>query len=73
MKRLKQDYTAHLIPLHPHTSQNGDGRSLTHSNPESHTLIPSATMALAVSDVNQNQSYPLLFLSEGGYCVGVFC
>lgn len=51
LKRLSADYTAHLIPSHPRTSQNRDGRSLTHNkrcNPESHSLIPSATMALVV-------------------------
>lgn len=43
-------------------------------NPESHALIPSATMALlCVSDATQNQSHPLLFLHMGGGCVGVFC
>lgn len=76
MKRLRTDYTAHHIPSHPHTSQNRDGRSLTHNeqcNPESHTLIPSATMALVVLVMQpKNQSYPLLFLNRGGCCVGAF-
>lgn len=68
--------TSHFFS-HPHTSQNRDGRPLSHSeqcNPESHTLIPSATMAaLCVSDATQNQSHPLLFLNRGGGRVGVFC
>lgn len=40
---------------------------VTHSDPLSNNGFDS------VSDATQNQSYPLLFLHQGGGCVGAFC